>query len=172
MTNRDFKKAIVWQAWKKSSKFFGPLAHLVHLQPLQVGRAVVAFGLPRLLQVVDHPNVLPLLGEVERRLPLKQIEIKNKDTAMRPLVRPGRRRSNMWLFPNRFIFWDRRPRTLMFCESTLALASSSRLMTVVLPASTAQCSAVFLWYLSPRFTDTLKVSSSRVGSTLPNVRKR
>lgn len=60
----------------------------------------------------------------------------------------------------------------MFCESTLALASSSRLMTVVLPASTAQCSAVFLWYLSPRFTDTLKVSSSRVGSTLPNVRKR
>ncbi len=56
--------------------------------------------------------------------------------------------------------------TLMFCASTFALASSSRLMTVVLPASTAQCSAVFLWYLSPRFTDTLKVSSSRVGSTL------
>lgn len=56
--------------------------------------------------------------------------------------------------------------TLMFCASTLALASSRRLMTVVLPASTAQCSAVFLWYLSPRLTDTLKVSSSRVGSTL------
>lgn len=56
--------------------------------------------------------------------------------------------------------------TLMFCASTLALASSSRLMTVVLPASTAQCSAVFLWYLSPRLTETLKVSSSRVGSTL------
>lgn len=54
----------------------------------------------------------------------------------------------------------------MFWASTLVLASSSRLMTVVLPASTAQCSAVFLWYLSPRFTDTLKVSSSRVGSTL------
>lgn len=75
-------------------------------------------------------------------------------------------------FSNRFIFWNRRSQTLMFCESTLALASSSRLMTVVLPASTAQCSAVFLWYLSPRFTDTLKVSSSRVGSTLPNVRRR
>ncbi|KAG7277667.1 hypothetical protein CRUP_025352 [Coryphaenoides rupestris] len=49
----------------------------------------------------------------------------------------------------------------MFWASTLALASSSRLMTVVFPASTAQCSAVFWWYLSPRFTDTLKVSNSR-----------
>lgn len=58
--------------------------------------------------------------------------------------------------------------TLMFWASTLALASSSRLMTVVFPASTAQCSAVFLWYLSPRLTETLKVSSSRVGSTLQN----
>lgn len=56
--------------------------------------------------------------------------------------------------------------TLMFCASTLAFASNSRLMTVVLPASTAQCSAVFLWYLSPKLTDTLKVSRRRVGSTL------
>ena len=56
--------------------------------------------------------------------------------------------------------------TLMFWASTLELASSSRLITVVLPANTAQCSAVFLWYLSPRFTDTLKVSRRRVGSTL------
>lgn len=54
----------------------------------------------------------------------------------------------------------------MFCASTLALASNSRLMTVVFPARTAQCRAVFLWYLSPRFTDTLNVSNSRVGSTL------
>ena len=61
---------------------------------------------------------------------------------------------------------SRKSFTLMFCASTLALASNSRLMTVVLPASTAQCSAVFLWYLSPRLTETLKVSSSRVGSTL------
>lgn len=56
--------------------------------------------------------------------------------------------------------------TFIFWASTLAPASKRRLITVVFPASTAQCNAVFLWYLSPRLTETLNVSSNRVGSTL------
>lgn len=56
--------------------------------------------------------------------------------------------------------------TFIFWASTLAPASNRRLITVVFPARTAQCNAVFLWYLSPRLTETLNVSSNRVGSTL------
>lgn len=100
--------------------------------------------------MVYHPHVFPLFGQVQCCLSLTHTHTGQENNT-----------NTIWQ-----VLHNKLNCTFMFCESTLALASSSRLITVVFPARTAQCSAVFLWYLSPRFTETLNVNNKRVGSTL------
>lgn len=112
--------------------------------------------------MIYHPHIFPLFGQVQRCLSLTHTH-KHKHTHRNSML--------LYHFYNTYTMWQvlqivNGVCTFMFCASTLALASSNRLITVVFPARTAQCSAVFLWYLSPRFTETLNVNNKRVGSTL------
>lgn len=51
------------------------LVYLVHFESFQVRGAVVTFGLSGLLQMIYHPHIFPLFGQIQRRLPLPPTNI-------------------------------------------------------------------------------------------------